>query len=481
MCGIAAILDGVHITGYDICRDNCYAVQSEVEKKYGSFDIGELKASLQRRGPDSLGSRTVLVQLDCGISVEKSDDKLGRRRNPCPCCMQNIGGDGVKSVAQLDFIGSTLQHRGLSPVSQPLADTSGNILVYNGEIFGGLYVIDDSNDSEALLHALKNCGSDPLQSEMYGSCGAEHGNSIPEVLSAIEGPWALIYWQEKSFGPLAIMADPRFILSSVAPPSIKYFGSNLKDESDNEMVSEVTNATTHVCYWEELPCGIYSIEFKLSTDNEHGVMGGLFGEVRKHKRTNALLNKIVSWDRVLVDPKTEHAIPLQKEQLHLATNCSTGACYHIGEFNSNKKKLNSLIFAVVASGFDVIQLGLVCTGNMGGVGGAFEQLLGNCRKYSTQLIHISVPSAVLTEPAERVLFSLRKSVMKRATMSINFQTAMKQWRDEEMAPVAVLFFWRQKQYVFLYDLSNCFYIVHRVISCFINSFDSYSGTFGTKS
>ncbi|KAG0497134.1 hypothetical protein HPP92_001825 [Vanilla planifolia] len=392
---IAAILDGVHITGYDICRDNCYAVQSEVEKKYGSFDIGELKASLQRRGPDSLGSRTVLVQLDCGISVEKSDDKLGRSRNPCPCCMQNIGGNGVKSVAQLDFIGSTLQLRGLSPVSQPLADTSGNILVYNGEIFGGMSIIDDSNDSEALLHALKNCGSDPLQSEMYGSCGAEHGNSIPEVLLAIEGPWALIYWQEKSktiwfgrdaFGRRSLLvhwpswADPRFILSSVAPPSsIKYFGSNLKDESDNEMVSEVSNATTHVCYWEELPCGIYSIEFKLSSDNEHDVMGGMFGEVRKHKRTNALLNKIVSWDRVLVDPKTEHAIPLQKEQLHLATNCSTGACYHI------------------------------------------------------------VPSAVLTEPAERVLFSLRKSVMKRATMSINFQTAMEQWRDEEMAPVAVLF------------------------------------------
>lgn len=38
------------------------------------------------------------------------------------------------SLGELHFIGSTLQLRGTSPIRQPLVDSSGNILAYNGVV-----------------------------------------------------------------------------------------------------------------------------------------------------------------------------------------------------------------------------------------------------------------------------------------------------------------------------------------------------------
>ncbi|KAK8933260.1 hypothetical protein KSP39_PZI015835 [Platanthera zijinensis] len=105
----------------------------------------------------------------------------------------------MQSTAQLDFIGAMLQLRGLVPVSQPLEDASGNLLVYTGEIFGGINIADDSNDLQVLLHELEiSCSSDCLDFHMNGSCKSELGKSIPDILSAIKGPRAFIYWQERS-------------------------------------------------------------------------------------------------------------------------------------------------------------------------------------------------------------------------------------------------------------------------------------------
>ena len=49
-------------------------------------------------------------------------------------CAQDDDAGRVKSVADLYFFGATLQLRGVNPISQPLVDTSGNLLVYNGII-----------------------------------------------------------------------------------------------------------------------------------------------------------------------------------------------------------------------------------------------------------------------------------------------------------------------------------------------------------
>lgn len=48
-----------------------------------------------------------------------------------------------------------------------------------GEIFGGIDIGRDENDGEVLLQLLGECCS----------------GSVPDVLSRIKGPWAIIYWQ----------------------------------------------------------------------------------------------------------------------------------------------------------------------------------------------------------------------------------------------------------------------------------------------
>ena len=63
----------------------------------------DIKAALQRRGPDSLGTKIV-----------------------------KLYSDGSEFSGELLFIGSTLQLRGVNPVVQPLTDELGNVLVYNG-------------------------------------------------------------------------------------------------------------------------------------------------------------------------------------------------------------------------------------------------------------------------------------------------------------------------------------------------------------
>jgi hypothetical protein len=43
-------------------------------------------------------------------------------------------------VGELQFIGATLQLRGLNPIIQPFVDSYGNVLIYNGKI-SDLYTI----------------------------------------------------------------------------------------------------------------------------------------------------------------------------------------------------------------------------------------------------------------------------------------------------------------------------------------------------
>lgn len=78
------------------------------------------------------------------------------------------------------FSAHVLHMRGVL-TSQPVQDNAGNILEWNGEIFGGLPVTMEENDTVVFSQRLSSC-SGPSE--------------ILSVLSTIKGPWAFVYYQK---------------------------------------------------------------------------------------------------------------------------------------------------------------------------------------------------------------------------------------------------------------------------------------------
>jgi len=103
--------------------------------------------------------------------------------------LQIIDGVGEDPNLRLTFAGSILQLRGHDPVSPPFIDPkSGNILLWNGEIFNEdkeeekniVREPSTGNDAKALLHTLTST------------------NDIPAVFSSIRGPWACVFWHAET-------------------------------------------------------------------------------------------------------------------------------------------------------------------------------------------------------------------------------------------------------------------------------------------
>ncbi|OMO93498.1 hypothetical protein CCACVL1_06474, partial [Corchorus capsularis] len=299
MCGIALIVSGIRIDFSSLRLDSV----SPSSKTQQVVSLEDLKAALQRRGPDSLGTKKLLLLHS--INLLNSGNSLVSSVTEETHVLDN-GSNVPESFAELVFVGATLQLRGVTPVSQPLVDSYGNILVYNGEIFGGLEIGSDNNDTQVLMQYLRNCCS--CHSQEHATTCNSNGQKkgyVPDVLSQIKGPWAIIYWQESSktlwfgrdaFGRRSLLVhwpsleDPRFLLSSVSPTSSSLQSSDF----------EVENGTNGIKFWEELSCGIYS----MSMDATH-LDGGFLGEITKHEWTNVMLKELIEWERASVEPKPE--------------------------------------------------------------------------------------------------------------------------------------------------------------------------------
>lgn len=53
-------------------------------------------------------------------------------------------------------------------------------------------------------------------------------------------------------------------------------------------------------FWEELPCGIYSVSVGVSE-----LDGNTVGEVKRHEWTDPMLYELINWERTSVQPKPE--------------------------------------------------------------------------------------------------------------------------------------------------------------------------------
>jgi asparagine synthetase B (glutamine-hydrolysing) len=124
-------------------------------------------------------------------------------------------------VLLLHLAASLLQLRGSTASTSPLQDSSGNVLCFNGEIFGGLQGLQEGgNDGKALLAALDALQDDgQLQQQQQQQQEQEQlqqrahaqqqqqdqqqptqqqQQQLPVLLSQLRGPWSLIYWQAGS-------------------------------------------------------------------------------------------------------------------------------------------------------------------------------------------------------------------------------------------------------------------------------------------
>ncbi|TVU49588.1 hypothetical protein EJB05_00903, partial [Eragrostis curvula] len=425
MCGIALVLSGDRLLVVpSAAASGSSEIRNSGEGKGVSVD--ELKEALRRRGPDSLGCER--LQFHADGTILGCEGCNGEGKHGCSAS------DGA--VAELLFVGATLHLRGTEPVVQPLMSNSGNVLVYNGEIYGGIHIADDENDTQSLFSSLESCCSCDCHSQDKDtacSCCGGVGKSVPQILSTIKGPWALIYWQAGScydyrvstlldihlsnntatlnfqmdsniiwfgrdaFGRRSLLVhwptadDPRFILSSVSPPSS--FARYQSAPKENGLPSDLDMSdNTTASYWEELPCGIYSIHLKgfIKNSKEDCIV-----EVRKHEWANSSLIKLIKWERKQIVPTVENS-SVDKGNHRFSQSPMNP---REAEENTNNRVVNRDI----ASDFSLSA--------------------ANC----------------ITQSAHRVLVALRESVMLRTKMNALFQGGPNKLSDEELAPIAVLF------------------------------------------
>ncbi|KAF5939819.1 hypothetical protein HYC85_020986 [Camellia sinensis] len=177
-------------------------------------------------GPDSLGSKKVFLhskipssvegQYILSLTVEEKAIKGDLQYNANSChCISSASEEPCMLDNDFDKPNSSLYE----------------LTLLSREIFGGIYVSSDSNDGEILMESLGKCCSCSSHGQMKACHGSEQGqNSVPNLLTTINGPWALIYWQASSraiwfgrdaFGRRSLLVHwPTFtlLLTSVSPP-----------------------------------------------------------------------------------------------------------------------------------------------------------------------------------------------------------------------------------------------------------------------
>ncbi|GAB5586427.1 Asparagine synthetase domain-containing protein 1 [Umbelopsis nana] len=159
--------------------------------------------------------------------------------------MHSIPVDQDSNELTMQFFGAVLHLRGPQTVPQPLVDKRQDVLCWNGEIFGGIEVDADENDTQMLMRELEQINE--IEDDWSDS-------QVLDVLQRIEGPYSIVFWQ-------ASTSRLWFARDCLGRRSLLWH--NPTSDLDNFYLSSVAStaaSTAETDFWEEVPAnGIYCI------------------------------------------------------------------------------------------------------------------------------------------------------------------------------------------------------------------------------
>ncbi|XP_058508441.1 asparagine synthetase domain-containing protein 1 isoform X1 [Solea solea] len=169
---------------------------------------------------------------------DKSVHEHLKRRGPN--WSQDLTVTGSSPCYQCLFSAHVLHMRGhLTP--QPVQDSGGNVLVWNGEIFDGLPVLPKENDTVVFSQWLSSCSSP---------------SEILSVLSSLRGPWGFVYYQKA--GDYVWFGRDFFGRRSLL---WKF------DAGVLTLTSVAANTLSDEFAWQEVPAvGVYRIDLKAAAE-----------------------------------------------------------------------------------------------------------------------------------------------------------------------------------------------------------------------
>lgn len=127
-------------------------------------------------------------------------------------CAKHLGRRGPDSYREIDVEGSkfaagVLHIQGSSIAEQPYVDEcNGNILLWNGEIFGGVEVAEGLSDT-SVVSSMLGSAVDSSSSTGEEFDGAADFKGVTKALEVIEGPYAFIFYHVQS-GRIFYGRDP---------------------------------------------------------------------------------------------------------------------------------------------------------------------------------------------------------------------------------------------------------------------------------
>ena len=163
---------------------------------------------------------------------------------------------------------SVLHIQGTEPIAQPVVDSHGNMLLWNGEVFGGISIADGESDTSKISDTLgKLAESNP------STCG-DFLQTVATALSEVHGPYAFIYYNA-FLDALCYGRDP------FGRRSLLVLKKSLHSEGSLVLSSCCTKSVEGEC-WEELPIGGLSLA-RLSS-REDGVSPEIISCPWPHER-----------------------------------------------------------------------------------------------------------------------------------------------------------------------------------------------------